>query len=92
VQLLDVGKLGLIRRRRKPEIAGSNPAIQTKPHDERSESWGFVIVPWRTSRSGRHPLKVKIVGSNPIQGTECEMARWWNWKTRSSQKAVPTEA
>src|ERR1051325_4937095 len=35
IDFLDVGKLGLIRRRRKPEIAGSNPAIQ--------------IAPWRTS-------------------------------------------
>jgi hypothetical protein len=118
---LDVGEPGIIRRRRKPDHAGSNPAIQTdrnvpvaeRPRRRSSKPdrrvrlppgtlndgslttrrttgpvgnrqttlaqnegcWGFDSPLGHSKhaladqRSGRRPLKVKIVGSNPIQGT-----------------------
>ena len=31
---------------------------------------GPLTIALADQRSGRHPLKVKVVGSNPIQGTD----------------------
>lgn len=70
---LDVGEPGFIRRRRKPEHAGSNPAIQTPERAVQPSRTNTLAVPaW----SGRHPLKVEIVGSNPIQGTDSQVVEW----------------
>ena len=61
------------------ENAGSNPAVPTGNPCHTARRAPYVGVgrgrerkprcPGGPARSGRHPLKVKSVGSNPIQGT-----------------------
>ena len=63
------GKVGLIRRFWKPEIAGSNPAVQTNL-TKNYRCNGHCVVPWAAR-----------VGSIPTAATNLEFslrqAIWW---------------
>src|SRR5262245_22644137 len=47
---LDVGEPGFIRRRRKPDHAGSNPAIQTLKRKGKPTGDGTRLLPGRALR------------------------------------------
>ena len=83
--VLDVGEPGNIRRPRKPDHAGSNPAIQTD--DPAGPLVRQMGVSSNGKTSGLHPDNE---GSTPSTVHWKEMARWWNRQTHGPQKAVPT--
>ena len=68
IQVLAAACLALNQRGEGSSPSGPTRSLARRASEGRSCPGGPV-------RSGRHPLTVKNVGSNPIQGT---FARWWN--------------